>query len=109
MVYYHKILATQNTITMKLFVALSLLISLALQSPLASGEFLRVSGKDLKYGNQKVFLSAANIAWKYYGYDFKNNQYESTGPDLERWVRKIVQAGRNSISNLLLHACMYVC
>jgi len=65
---------------------------------IASAEFLRVQGKDLYYGQSKVFLSGANIAWKYYGYDFGNNQYQSTKGDLERWIREIAQAGGNSLS-----------
>ena len=37
--------------------------------------FLKVSGNDLTFKGEKVFLSGMNIAWFAYGYDFGNDHY----------------------------------
>ncbi|XP_045603001.1 mannan endo-1,4-beta-mannosidase [Procambarus clarkii] len=55
---------------------------------------LAVSGTDLTYGGEKVFLNGANIAWNSYGYDFGNGNYNGV---LETWVQEIGNAGGNSI------------
>nr|XP_053639726.1 mannan endo-1,4-beta-mannosidase-like [Cherax quadricarinatus] len=55
---------------------------------------LAVSGTDLTYGGEKVFLNGANIAWNNYGYDFGNGAYDGT---LETWVHEIGSSGGNSI------------
>lgn len=53
-----------------------------------------MSGKDLTYNGQKVFLNGCNIAWHNYGYDFGNGGYDGT---LEQWLREIGGSGGNSI------------
>lgn len=63
---------------------------------------LQVSGRDLIYNGQKVFLSGANIAWKSYGYDFGNGQYEGgSKATLEAWLTQIANAGGNSVRKWL--------
>ena len=37
--------------------------------------FLKVSGTDLTFKGEKVFLSGMNIAWYAYGSDFGNDHY----------------------------------
>jgi mannan endo-1,4-beta-mannosidase len=65
---------------------------------IANGEFLRVSGSDLIYGNDRVFLSGPNIAWSCYGCDFGNNRYDwGSGAELENYVRQISAAGGNAL------------
>lgn len=64
-----------------------------------NGEFMRVSGQDLMYGSQKVFMSGVNIAWKSYGYDFGNGNYGGSGPTLEQWIRDIANNGGNTLRN----------
>nr|XP_045603070.1 mannan endo-1,4-beta-mannosidase-like [Procambarus clarkii] len=54
----------------------------------------RVSGRDLIYGDEKVYLNGVNIAWNNYGNDFGNGVYDGT---LETWVQEIGSAGGNSI------------
>ncbi|KAF2355525.1 Glycoside hydrolase family 5 [Trinorchestia longiramus] len=54
---------------------------------------LSVSGTDLIYNGQKVYLSGANAAWNNYGYDFGNGQYDGS---LEGWMQEIKSAGGNS-------------
>ena len=61
-------------------------------------QYLEVSGLDLVYKGEKVFLSGMNIAWELFGYDFGNDQYErETGAILEGYLRDISAAGGNSI------------
>ncbi|XP_071528681.1 LOW QUALITY PROTEIN: mannan endo-1,4-beta-mannosidase-like [Panulirus ornatus] len=72
---------------------LLLLLYLALQTP-ATAYRLQVSGTDLKYKGEKVFLSGCNIAWNNYGYDFGNGGYDGK---LESWVEEIKAGGGNSI------------
>ncbi|KAG7154873.1 mannan endo-1,4-beta-mannosidase-like [Homarus americanus] len=55
---------------------------------------LKVSGTDLTYGGEKVFLNGCNIAWHDYGRDFGNGDYDGT---LEQWVQEIASSGGNSI------------
>ncbi|KAK4314915.1 hypothetical protein Pmani_013828 [Petrolisthes manimaculis] len=55
---------------------------------------LTVSGTDLMYKGQKVFLSGCNVAWNNYGYDFGNCGYDGT---LETWMTEIKNSGGNSI------------
>ncbi|XP_045603003.1 mannan endo-1,4-beta-mannosidase [Procambarus clarkii] len=55
---------------------------------------LAVSGRDLIYGDEKVYLNGCNIAWHNYAYDFGNGVYDGT---LETWVQEIGSAGGNSI------------
>ena len=43
---------------------------------------LTTSGTNLLYNGQKVFLSGANIAWKSYGYDFGNGQFQGYSREL---------------------------
>ena len=59
---------------------------------------LQVSGTNLMYNGQKVFLSGANAAWNNYGNDFGNGQYSGI---LETWMSEINAAGGNSFSQLL--------
>ncbi|XP_066965191.1 mannan endo-1,4-beta-mannosidase-like [Macrobrachium rosenbergii] len=65
----------------------------ALAGPAACGR-LQVSGKDLTYNGEKVFLSGCNFAWNNYGYDFGNGKYDGT---LEQWASEIGGAGGNSV------------
>jgi len=62
-----------------------------------NGQFLRVQGSNFFYGDQRVFLSGANIAWVYYGWDFGNGMYENTYERLEQWIRDISNAGGNTL------------
>lgn len=62
-----------------------------------NGEFLRVQGRDFYYRNQRVYLSGANIAWVYYGWDFGNDNYAATRGRLEQWIRDISNAGGNTL------------
>nr|XP_045602791.1 mannan endo-1,4-beta-mannosidase-like [Procambarus clarkii] len=55
---------------------------------------LQVSGTNLTYGDEVVFLSGSNIAWHNYGYDFGNGAYDGT---IATWVQEIADAGGNSI------------
>lgn len=55
----------------------------------------QVSGTDLMYKGEKIFLNGVNLAWNNYGYDFGNGGYDGT---LENWVQDIGAAGGNSIS-----------
>lgn len=64
----------------------------------ATAEYLRVSGRDLYYGNDRVFLSGPNIAWSCYGCDFGNNRYnDGSGAILEEYVRNIKSNGGNAL------------
>jgi len=63
----------------------------------SNGEFLRISGREFIYNNERVFLSGANYAWLYYGWDFGNSNYQSAGPIMEQWIRDIANAGGNSL------------
>lgn len=60
---------------------------------------LSVSGNDLSYNGQKVYLSGANAAWNNYGYDFGNGGYDGS---LESWMADIGSAGGNSFSESYL-------
>ncbi|CAG7726076.1 unnamed protein product [Allacma fusca] len=65
---------------------------------ISNAEFLRVSGSNLVYGNDNVFLSGPNIAWSCYGCDFGNNRYDwGSGQELENYVREISAYGGNTI------------
>ena len=57
----------------------------------------QVSGTDLMYNGQKVFLSGANAAWNDYGNDFGNGHYTGI---LETWMADIGASGGNSFSKL---------
>ena len=64
----------------------------------ATAEYLRASGRDLYYGNDRVFLSGPNIAWSCYGCDFGNNRYnDGSGAILEEYVRNIKSNGGNAL------------
>lgn len=73
------------------------------------GQYLEVSGLDLMYNGEKVFLSGMNIAWDNYGNDFGNGQYDCcTGTTLESWLQQIAAAGGNSVRKWALlwyHLC----
>lgn len=69
-------------------------LTLVLAVGTAAAARLKVSGKDLTYNGQKVFLNGCNIAWHNYGYDFGNGGYDGT---LEQWLREIGGSGGNSI------------
>jgi mannan endo-1,4-beta-mannosidase len=62
--------------------------------------FLEVSGEDLIYKGEKVFLSGMNIAWQEFGYDFGNGNYDRNRDLLEGYLRDIAAAGGNSIRKL---------
>ncbi|XP_046551546.1 uncharacterized protein LOC124261281 [Haliotis rubra] len=62
-----------------------------------SGRKLQIKGKHFYINDQKVFLSGANQAWVAYGYDFGNNQYEYRKTQFECFLRKVQQAGGNSM------------
>ena len=50
-----------------------------------------LSGKEFRYGNDKVFLSGTNAAWINYGYDFGNGQWDSTTKPL--WEDELKKIG----------------
>jgi len=80
---------------MYLFLLFSLYMLIANNQ--CNGEFIRTQGTDFYYGNRKVFLSGANIAWVYYGWDFGNDNYAATRERLEQWIRDISNAGGNTL------------
>ena len=57
-----------------------------------------MSGQDLMYNGQKVYLNGANAAWNNYGYDFGNGGYDGS---LEAWMADISQSGGNSFRKYL--------
>nr|XP_053640001.1 mannan endo-1,4-beta-mannosidase-like [Cherax quadricarinatus] len=75
-------------------IAIMLLLTLLALLGSTTASRLSVSGTDLTYGGEKVFLNGVNIAWNSYGYDFGNGGYDGT---LETWVGEIGNAGGNSI------------
>jgi len=83
----------QNTMSWQLF----LLFSFCMLYLQCNGEFLHVSGREFIYDNKRVFLSGPNYAWVYYGWDFGNYNYQSTGPLMEQWIKDISNAGGNSL------------
>ncbi len=59
---------------------------------------LTIEGKKFYYGPDQVYLSGTNPAWINYGYDFGNNQWETTTSALwTQEVQEIAAAGGNSI------------
>jgi len=66
----------------------------------SAGEFLRIEGNHFYFGDQQIFLSGVNIAWKDYGNDFGNAGYTKQGPVLEEWIREIKEAGGNTLSEI---------
>lgn len=73
----------------KLTILSALLVSLGI----THAARLAVSGTDLTYNGQTVYLSGANAAWNIYGYDFGNGQYDGS---LEPWMADIGAAGGNA-------------
>jgi len=67
---------------------------LALFAGQAVATKLQVSGTELTYNGEAVFLNGVNIAWNDYGNDFGNGAYNGK---LEQWVTEIGNAGGNSI------------
>nr|AYM45055.1 putative endo-beta-1,4-mannase [Gecarcoidea natalis] len=55
---------------------------------------LSVSGTDLTYNGEKVFLNGVNFAWNNYGTDFGNGGYTDT---LDTWLQEIGSSGGNSV------------
>lgn len=65
--------------------------------------FLSVSGTDFMLNDEKVYLSGMNIAWHDFGMDFGEGRYDaSTGAYLEDYLRRIAEAGGNSIRKYTL-------
>ena len=58
-------------------------------------------GGNLLLNDEKIFQSGMNIAWNQYGGDFGNGNYEFTGPQLEKYIRDISNAGGNSLRKIL--------
>merc|ERR1711962_1884864 len=75
------------------FFIMALLKTLCIVSVLiyqATATKLQVSGTDLTYNGEKVFLNGVNIAWNDYGNDFGNGAYNGK---LEQWVSDIGNDG----------------
>jgi len=60
-------------------------------------DFLKVDGSNLTFRGKDVFLSGGNLAWIDYGNDFGNGQSFSRRCDLQDYIKKISEAGGNSI------------
>lgn len=61
-------------------------------------QYLTTGGNNFYYNGKQVHLSGVNIAWNSYGYDFGNGQYATNGPQLEKWIKEIHNAGGNTLS-----------
>ncbi|XP_050714912.1 mannan endo-1,4-beta-mannosidase-like [Eriocheir sinensis] len=72
----------------------ALLLLLAALAGCSAAARLDVSGTDLTYNGEKVFLIGANYAWLNYGNDFGNGGYSTT---LENWLQEIGASGGNSV------------
>lgn len=72
------------------------LVVLATVLPDVDGN-LQVSGGNLTYNGQRIFLSGANIAWNCYGCDFGDLAYAQTSEALHYWIYHIGDAGANVV------------
>lgn len=79
---------------MKFSVALQFLAMVVVVS---GQRYLAVEDGEFRLNGEKIFRSGMNIAWSQYGADFGNGNYEITGPQLEKYIRDISNAGGNSI------------
>ena len=64
--------------------------------------YLAVEDGEFHLNGEKVFQSGMNIAWNQFGADFGNGNYEYTGPQLEKYVRDIAEAGGNSVRKFII-------
>ena len=78
----------------------STLTFLLLVAVVKGQEYLAVENGEFRLNGEKIFQSGMNIAWNQYGADFGNGNYEYTGPQLEKYIRDISNAGGNSIRKL---------
>lgn len=57
-----------------------------------------ISNKEFRFGGQRLFLSGANQAWHWYGYDFGDGQYyKDPSRVYQRNIDEIASNGGNSI------------
>ncbi|XP_052788311.1 mannan endo-1,4-beta-mannosidase-like [Mya arenaria] len=59
--------------------------------------YLSVSGRNLTFRGEKVFLSGVNQAWYQYGNDFGNNAYAGSRPHLLHTLDAVHANGGNSL------------
>ena len=64
--------------------------------------YLAVENGEFRLNDEKIFQSGMNIAWNQYGADFGNGNYELTGPQLEKYIVDISNAGGNSLRRIIL-------
>ncbi|GFR82385.1 endo-1,4-beta-mannanase 1 [Elysia marginata] len=67
----------------------------------ASGEVfgsrLKVSGNQIQFKGQKVFLSGGNLPWINYAHDFGNNQWSGIKHRVEKQMKMLRDAGGNTL------------
>ena len=74
-------------------------VAFLLQEGAQAQRFLGTEETDFVLNGEKVYLSGMNIAWHDFGMDFGEGRYDaSTGAALEDYLKRISEAGSNSIS-----------
>lgn len=71
----------------------------------SSRDYLSISGRNLTYKGEKVFLSGMNQAWWSYSNDFGNNGYANSKPHLMATLDAVRASGGNSIREFFSVLC----
>jgi len=81
----------------ELFLLLLLPVLTISQPQIRAGQFLSVSGGNLIYGGDKVYLSGTNAAWIEYGKDFGDNGWDKHGDQWKEELDLVAGAGGNLV------------